>query len=293
MDTSEEFDDRLELFFGETSDALARCYARLRYFDARGAALNGNLTGPSCVYAETLPARFALADRGPGNSLLAEAVVPEPCFWTPEMPHLYQASVQLRSGGDVLATTDRLFGFRALGAVDRKLFYHGKRWVLRGVRRNELSSVPLTGWHASDVVMVVRRPDDTLCAQASRIGVLVVAELDAHDLDEIRRLARWPAVAMVVLPTDTTVDLDGLAHNLLLAAKIDPHQAWATPPWAQIALCEVTAGDKRIPEITDSPLPTIVSQVADRPFSSIAEARAACDHLQRDLAPHDLAGYIV
>ena len=43
--------------------------------------------------------RFAFVDRGPGASLLAEAIVPEPCFWTPEMPHLYQAEVQLRRGG--------------------------------------------------------------------------------------------------------------------------------------------------------------------------------------------------
>ena len=65
--------------------------------------LTGTLAGPSCLYAKTLQATFSLVDRGPGESLLAEAIVPEPCFWTPEMPQLYQADVQLRRRGEILA----------------------------------------------------------------------------------------------------------------------------------------------------------------------------------------------
>jgi hypothetical protein len=287
-----DFDERLELFFGETSDAVARVYARLRGFDL-GAELSGNLTGPSCMYAETLPARFALVDRGPGGSLLAEAVVPEPCFWTPEMPQLYQANVRLRRDGNVLARAERLLGLRALGPANRNLFYHGKRWVLRGAYRRSLTPQSLAQWHAGDVAMVVREGDDPLFAQASRVGVLIVVELEAADPDAIRRLARWPAVAVVALPLDAAVDLDGLAHNLLIAARVAPNRPLAPPRWAHLMMCELTPGDQRSDEIAGCPLPVIAAQVDGKPFSSIAQARAACDNLQRCLAPHDLAGYIV
>ena len=89
MRNPDEFSERLEIFFGEASDTVAAsmlgCAGRK---PIKGSQLTGSLVGPSCLYAETLPARFEFVDRGPGESLLAEAVVPEPCFWTPEMPHL-------------------------------------------------------------------------------------------------------------------------------------------------------------------------------------------------------------
>ena len=209
------------------------------------------------------------------------------------MPQLYQASVQLRCCGEILSKADRLFGFRALGAAERKLFYHAERWVLRGARRDALPSAQLNQWHAGDVAMLAHDPDDALCAQASRVGVLVVAELDKPDLPQIRRLARWPAVAVVVLPTGARVDLDGLAHNILLAARISANFELPLPDWAQIVLYEVTAGSEPSNVIASCPLPVIAAPASATKFTTIGEARAACDQLQRALAPLDLAGYIV
>ena len=126
MDDQSNFPDRLELFFGEAADALAHVYARLRGSDSQSQLqLTGTLRGPSCRYAKTLQATFSLADRGPGNSLLAEAIVPEPCFWTPEMPQLYQGDIQLRRRGEILAHTSRIFGIRRLGAQRQKLLFDG------------------------------------------------------------------------------------------------------------------------------------------------------------------------
>ncbi len=62
---------------------------------------------------------------------MAAAIVPEPCFWTPDMPQIYQAIVELRQAGNVVARAERIVGMRTLGATGRKLFYDGKRWVLR------------------------------------------------------------------------------------------------------------------------------------------------------------------
>jgi hypothetical protein len=293
------FADRLEVFFGDASDALCHVYARLRGPEAaQGLQLRGSLKGPSCLYAQTLPATHPLVDRGPGQSLLAEAIVPEPCFWTPEMPHLYRVDVRLERGADVLAREERFFGIRRLAAGGRKLIYDGKRWVLRGISRDKLPTTELASWHESDVAMLVRNPDNALCLEASRVGVLLVARLKPSELNEIHRLSRWPAVAMVVLPNRHTIDLGGLAHNLLLAQRFAPGEACALAPWAQVALFDVTPDTEigsQIARFADCPLPLIAARIAgDTKRSTVAQARTLCDSLQRDLAGRvEPAGYIV
>jgi hypothetical protein len=292
-----DFADRLELFFGETSDTLCHVYARLRGPEAaEGLQLGGSFVGPSCLYAQTLPARFEFTDRGPGDSLLAEAVVPEPCFWTPDMPQLYQADVQLRRGGEVLARATRPFGIRNLGAAGRNLYYDNKRWVLRGVCREKLPPTDLAAWREADVAMFVHNPNDESCHEASRVGVLIVAEIDRCNADEIRRLSRWPAVAIVVLPAGSTPGLDGLAYNLLLAARFEPGMTVAAANWTQLTLCEIAAPDDLhswAAHLADFPIAAIAMRSAG-PLPSVARGRVACDHLQRDLASRgEWAGYIV
>jgi glycosyl hydrolase family 2 len=297
VDPATDFAERLEIFFGEASDTVCHVYARLRGPEAaEGFQLYGTFVGPSCLYAETLPARFAFNDRGPGKSLLAEAIVPEPCFWTPDMPQLYQADLQLRRGDEVLASTTRLFGIRTLGASGRDLIYDNKRWVLRGVCREKLPPTDLATWREADTAMVVRNPDDELCRQASRVGVLIVADLDRCDADDIRRLSRWPAVAIVVLPGGSTMDLDGLAHNLLLAERFGPEKPVVPANWARLVLCEIGPlhpSNELTARLANRPVPAIAVRSAGL-LSSVALGRAACDHLQRDLAGRaEWAGYIV
>ncbi len=295
MAANTDFADRLEVFFGDANDAISHVYARLRGSEAvEGWQLAGSLTGPSCLYAETLPATFSFVDRGPGKSLLAEALVPEPCFWTPDMPQQYRAKLQLRQDGRVVASAERSIGLRTLGAHGRKLIYDGKRWVLRGICKDELPAIRLADWREGCAAMVVYSPDDALCQEASRVGVLIVAQLDAPNVTEIQRLSRWPAVAIVGLPSKSAIDLQGLAHNLLLAERFAPGQPVEPAPWAQIAICE-TSHDQAIESRTaQCPLPIIATRIGCQELSTIAEGRALCDLLQRDLAGRvEVSGYIV
>ncbi len=318
MNDPHDFADRLELFFGEAADALAHVYARLRGTEPQsGLQLTGTLRGPSCLYAKTLKATFSFVDRGPGKSLLAEAIVPEPCFWTPEMPQLYQADLQLRRGGEVLARAARMLGIRLLGAEGRKLICDGNRWVLRAVSQGEVPPTELVQWRECDAAMLVCNPDDQLCEGASRVGVLLVAEFDSPTLgpdstilsprgrgqlegavlsgwaNEIHRLSRWPAVGMVVLPSRTTLDLAGLAHNLLLAERFRPDQLIVPAAWADAAVCDVADPHDWTARIANCKVPVIAARPSANP-ASVAEARALCDRLQRDLADRgEIAGYIV
>jgi hypothetical protein len=278
---------------------LCRVYARLRGPEVgQDCQLGGALVGPTCRYGETLIAKFALRDRGPGESLLAEAVIPEPCFWTPDMPHLYEAHVELRRDGQPIASAARVVGIRNLGVRGRKLIYDGQRWVLRGASV-EFPTTDFAPWRDSGTAMVVRCPDDALCDEASRGGVLLVATLQGHEADQIRRLARWPAVSMAIFPSGTHVDLSGLKTNLLLAERFPPGQPIAPQPWSSVAVCGIDDARQSIDAIARCPVAVIAARPAGK-FASVPEARRLCDRLQSDLAiaceapgSCDPAGYIV
>lgn len=279
--------EQLDLFCGALNPAVGRVYARWRTAERAGATLSGTLIGPTCEYADTLTATARFVDCGPGGPPLAGAIVPEPSFWTPEMPHLYQAVLELRDGGQVAARVERLFGFRPLGAAGNRLRLDGKNWVLRGVAIDEEQVGELAAWHESNTAIVVKRPSDVLCEAASRLGVMLVAELDELEVAELRRLSRWPAVGFAILPAGCDFDTRSLAHNLLLVERLKAGQQPST--WANVVICEATSTGPWNPPATVLPILAERRQNAHSP----ADGRAACDRLQAELAPAGLlAGYI-
>jgi len=289
-----DFATELEIFFGEASDTVCHVYAQLSGGNVEpGLQLSGMLTGPHCEYAETLTANFKFSDRGPGKSLLAMAVVPEPCFWTPEMPQLYQAHLQLKQGDQLLAEAQRSFGLRTLGAQGRNFVYDGKRWVLRGVSPRELPPTELAAWRDSDMVMLIHNPDEALASEASRVGVLLAAELDAADAAELRRLSRHAAIAFVVLPGDWRKPAEAVAHNLILTQRFGRDESIVPAKWAKAILCETDQPEALADQVRRCHLPVIALRPAGR-LATLAEARQKCDLLQRDLAGRgSFAGYAV
>jgi hypothetical protein len=139
--------------------------------------------------------------------------------------------------------------------------------------------------------------DDRL-AEASQWGSLAVVELDCaeHDAnDRLRNLALHPAVALVVIRGELPADfkLSHVAPNLLLAQPMSDGNHATIRPWAQVLWLEtddpLSAG--RIASQYDLPLIAVRRLASPLP---LAEARAACDALQRDLASAgQFAGYIV
>ena len=103
----------IEIVVGDVTDVEARVIAR--YHGAiSGVVLRGTLRGPFCEKARTLPAEFEFRDFGNGNGVQVETVVPDPCMWTPEMPHLYQADIEARQGEQLVAEYHGTIGLRRL-----------------------------------------------------------------------------------------------------------------------------------------------------------------------------------
>lgn len=296
-------DDRLEIFFGEANNAAARVYAR--FLDegfTDNCWLTGRVIGPTCPYSQTLsatiPLRAKSARESASGALVAEAVVPDPCFWTTELPFLYRVEVELRCGDEVLASAQRLLGIRRLGAHRRRLLFEGRGWVARGVDVHEVPERPLADWRAADLAMIVEQPDDELCAEASRLGALLIAELAGEGeslATELRRLARWPAMAMAVLPAGAGFDWASprAARNLLVGQRVQGSAFSVQDFHADVVVCENDTAERIAVMARDVSVPVLAWRRAGW-RDELADARRECDLLQRDLAgAGEFAGFLV
>jgi hypothetical protein len=108
----------IEITVGDVNDVEARVFAKLNGTGDAGAAtaepivLRGTLKGPICDVARTLPAEFAFRSVQDATPPAAEAYVPDPCVWSPELPHVYIADVEARQGDRVVAKYLGPVGFR-------------------------------------------------------------------------------------------------------------------------------------------------------------------------------------
>jgi glycosyl hydrolase family 2 len=297
--------DSLEVFFGDANNAEARIYARLPSGMApTGANLAGRVVGPECAFAQTLSAAIRLTTKRlpPDEStqaadLLAEAIVPDPCFWSPELPFLYRVEVELREANELLAVAERTLGLRPLGARGCKLLLEGRPWVVRAVERAALPPADLNAWRAEDMAMIVEEPGDELCEEASRQGVWLaarIADSSPRSAAEFRRLARWPCVAMVILEAGAELPETALRgpRNVLLAQRFGPGAAIAPVEWADAIVCEDST-PARLAERSAGVAKPVIAQHRGRKHDDLPAARRACDELQRALAGRgEFTGYI-
>lgn len=232
--------DELALFLGAASVPAARCYARCpRPPEGRDWRLEGSVRGPFSTRARTLPATTTWTDLGPGPTLMATASIPDPCYWTPDNPALYDVQLRVLDGTREIAATRRMLGLRRLGAHGRAFRFEAQRWVLRGVTRfapppsltepaahggPTIGSEPVAAstvfsstkadhdiamaawdtvpWRDENATLVARDLSDSECDRAQSAGRLLAAwvPMDRGDwAAELRRLSRSAAVAFAIL----------------------------------------------------------------------------------------------
>jgi len=289
--------DLLQVFFGAANNAEARVYARLPVDGASGLTLAGKVEGPDCLYAKSLPTSFRLTDRGPGTTLLAEAIVSDPCFWSSDLPALYQVDVELRKDGKAIDATRRTLGIRLLGVSGSRFFWEGKNWVVRAARRELAADAPLAEWREAMLAMIVTDPDEALLAEASRQGVMIVADVSSRTtVARLQALARWPAVVLAIVAETDEVSLSATRSwpNLLLARRStsdDSHKGRGNNSIRIVRNLDALA---RLNETSETRSPLIVERMMDESTTSVGDLRAACDRLQGDAAGRgEIAGYFI
>ena len=289
--------DEIEIFHGQLSPIAARLYVRIATIPGGSRwSIAGFLRGPAVRQANSLPVTAPLVDQGRGESLLGCVSLPDPCYWSSELPALYHLQIELRQDGELLSTTDREIGFRCLGVEAGDLRLHRRRWVLRGVGPAPTIPPDFEEFRSLVAAAVLDNPDLETCRRASRVGVLVVARLSGEHLsDRMRQLASCPAVGIVLLGGDLAItdEIQSAAANVLLGQFLPAPRNIEPADWANVVFCEVGEDGLDVTRLGRCGQP-VVAVRRSRPEIDLPAARRECDTLQRDLAPQgDFAGYVI
>ncbi|HEX3869659.1 MAG TPA: hypothetical protein VHV77_04400 [Pirellulales bacterium] len=284
--------DRLQVFFGEANPAEARVYARLPH-DATtpNLRLEGRVVGPFCRHSRTLPASIPMRTRAGEGSLLLEATVPDPCFWTSETPMLYRVDMTIIDASAERASSQRWLGIRPLGVRGRQFFFEGRNWVLRGCQRSGDVENDWTQCREQGLACIVSCPNDAILEELSHEGVLIIAQVPSPD--ELSRLARWPAVGLAILEksVESESNLRAAGPNILLGHSLTDDTSTDVQPWAHFVIAEVSDVDAFVTRLADCAVPVVACRRAPG-ATRAASARKDCDRLQRDLAGRGaFAGY--
>lgn len=264
--------DDLKLIVADKTENHARAMVH-----GAGYSRRGTIRGPFSNFAKTLPADFALR---PNESGFAEALITEPCYWTPQLPMRYELHLEGNP-----SEPSETFGLKRFYCSGQNLSLESKRIVLRGKACDTPTENDLQLARQHETALIVTDLADDVCEMASRLGVPLLVSVASETA--IERLAWFPAVYMVI----------GTANRRL-------------SPALQVPVAEIVrAGDKPtlagqaiIIELQSSERPPVWAATCDRPVivirkdaeANIRTARASCDRLQAELAPEfDLAGYFV
>ena len=136
--------------------------------------------------------------------------------------------------------------------------------------------------------MYVVDPDEELCQSANEQGIWMVADMCGGSLPNY--VMNCSAVAIVVVTPAELASAERRSGGALIGARTTD-AGFVPKPDLLVREVQDIAVSKR--ELAGCPRPVVVIR-SHESFTSLAAARAACEQLQRDLAPElNLAGYIV
>jgi hypothetical protein len=248
------------------------------------------LYGPRCEYGRTLASTF----RGKVISAhRVEFLVTEPCYWSAAMPFLYE--LRRTDAGATNGGIVHTLGLQRLSAHGVNLRHGGERVVLRGAVAATLDESAVREAHEAEaaIIAIAAKEIPDLSA-ASRWGatVLVDASTFAGDIQQLRQRLSWePAVAALLQAAGDSVRTN---ESPFLTGVVLPSQQWhdvANAAGAQLIVADLATGERPPASGIEWGKPVIALRRSPE-FASFAEARAACDRLQAELAPEfNLAGY--
>jgi len=259
------------------------------------------IRGPVCSLARTIPITTKLSWHDGENAFVGEIV--DPCDWSTQLPMQYQLKIAFSNDGEPM---QRLFGFRRLRTQGHSLFWDGRRWVPRGMHRNETRLDELEEMRSAGVTLVTTNPSDELCATASEQGVILFAKLPTESSlakQAVTRLVRHPSVAALILPEAWLAEANSLSIDagpnetrpILLQEVSALKQEEPPQTVCDGFLLNLTDLSEELidwPAINQFSQPVILFRRSKD--SNISESRNACDQLQKETIQHgDFAGYLV
>jgi hypothetical protein len=142
--------------------------------------VRGRLTGPRSAYASTVEIAYRVQEVArAADHILARVVIPEPCFWEPQSPFLYEGPLELWQDGQRCDQTPVSHGLRSVRFTAQDLRLNGRPVVLRGTTRKPASEEEARALRAAgyDLVFLLDSRTDypEVWARADRFGLFVLA----------------------------------------------------------------------------------------------------------------------
>jgi len=268
-------------------------------------SLAGNLNGPHCQFARTLPADFALAETKSG---LTVGQVIDPCYWTPALPFLYDMQLTMQMHDEREIEQSAKVGLRRWECSGKNFRLESRRFVLRGAGCDQLTEENAAQARAAETALLVDHYDQSSFGIADYVGVLLILDLRSMDdfHSEIISKLSWSPSLFLIL-----VNADQLARQKEQFAQQNLVVHW--PKNCHLAQCLSASSEPA--EMSDFSTAALAVELepGERPPNWLADierpvvairrgvvnddlqqARAACDRLQAELAPEfNLAGYFV
>jgi beta-galactosidase/beta-glucuronidase len=95
--------------------------------------IRGRLVGPRCPYASTVEIAYPLREvQREQNKIIARVVIPEPSWWDPQSPFLYQGPLELWEEGTLCERQMLSRGIRNLQLTTKGIRLNGRPFTLLG-----------------------------------------------------------------------------------------------------------------------------------------------------------------
>jgi hypothetical protein len=94
--------------------------------------LKGRLIGPRSMHRSTIEIAYPLHEIDRTDHLVLRAVIPEPSWWEPSSPFLYEGPLELWQDGALCERITIRHGIRALQLTSKGLRLNGKPFLVRG-----------------------------------------------------------------------------------------------------------------------------------------------------------------
>ena len=262
-------------------------------------AFTASLRGPHCQFARTLPAEFSFSPIAMQPEAHFAQVI-DPCYWTPDLPFLYdlQFKVQLTDGQEIEQTTK--VGLTRWESHGQNLRLETRRVVLRGAGATSPNSETIRAAREAQTALLISEIDPTVCETADELGVALCLDLrgtsDA-DLSVLANIQGSPSLLLAIVSPQQVVEQKVLAqlpsHCLIaqhLSTSAPIEEFLDSKPFLAF---DLKPGERPSAWVPKATRPVIAIRRGED-YTDLAEARAACDRLQAELAPEfDFAGYFV
>jgi hypothetical protein len=160
--------------------------------------VRGRLVGPRCLYSTTVEIAYPLRPFHPPAGLDRRVVIPEPSFWDPESPFLYEGPIELWQDGRRCDRVGVRHGIRRILLGPHGLRWNGTPLTLRGYEVASATADEMHAWRregANMLMLPLTEEAEPVWDLADRIGMIVLGKVTSADDLVWRRLQSLDAHA--------------------------------------------------------------------------------------------------